>query len=281
MAAKLFCRTGDLAGRDYFIEHDATIGRGDDNAIVVPQKLVSHAHARISFDPAANAYVLEDLGSRNGTKLDGLPVRHPEPLAPLSVITLAERYDFIFQVLEARGAQADASSRTHPRGLAADHPASDQAPPGRAREGATTDWSGQPVRPPRALARPSSQTEVPLPGPAGPPPAIVRSMTARPAPVLLCEIREGDGEARRAPLAEGRHVVGSSADCNIRVMGSDLADRHAVISIEGDAIGVEAVTDGASVSVADEPVVGTRPLRPGEVVRLGATTTVAVVRNIP
>ena len=48
------------------------VGRSEDNDIVVADSSVSRRHARISRGD--NGFVLEDLGSTNGTLLDGAPI---------------------------------------------------------------------------------------------------------------------------------------------------------------------------------------------------------------
>jgi Protein of unknown function (DUF3662)/FHA domain len=49
-----------------------TIGRSQENDIVIPDPNVSRRHARLSR--ADNGYIVEDLGSTNGTLLDGAPI---------------------------------------------------------------------------------------------------------------------------------------------------------------------------------------------------------------
>jgi pSer/pThr/pTyr-binding forkhead associated (FHA) protein len=49
-----------------------TVGRSQENDIVVPDPNVSRRHARLSR--ADNGFVVEDLGSTNGTLLDGAPI---------------------------------------------------------------------------------------------------------------------------------------------------------------------------------------------------------------
>ncbi len=97
MTARLYCKTGALAGAAFFIDHEARIGRLRDNEIILPPKIISTHHARIFFDDEEACYFLEDLGSSNGTMLDGIAVTGPTPLEHLHVITLAGQHDFIFQ----------------------------------------------------------------------------------------------------------------------------------------------------------------------------------------
>ena len=108
--ARFFCETGALAGADYRIGGDATIGRGPSNAIVVDDGAVSKTHARIAFDAAAAAWFLEDLGSMNGTRLDGAPVSGRIRLRDLHVVTLGGRHDFIFVVPEPAGKADDGAA---------------------------------------------------------------------------------------------------------------------------------------------------------------------------
>jgi pSer/pThr/pTyr-binding forkhead associated (FHA) protein len=106
MKAKLYCKTGLLAGAKYEFSRSVSIGRSGANAIVLDPPLISDVHARIFFDAEKGCYFLEDAGSRNGTFLDGMRVTRPERLGTLHVITLAQKFDFIFQVLEAKPAGA-------------------------------------------------------------------------------------------------------------------------------------------------------------------------------
>lgn len=99
MTARLFCKTGALAGSEYPIGEEATIGRREQNDITLPPDAVSERHARIFFDDAADCYVLEDLDSSNGTRIDDTEVIDPVPMKNLHIITFAEEVDFIFQAV--------------------------------------------------------------------------------------------------------------------------------------------------------------------------------------
>lgn len=100
MKAKLFCKTGQLAGEEFLLGREATIGSRSGNKIVLYPNVVSGQHARIYFDEDRKSYYLEDLNSRNGTKLDGMKVMRKEKLDKLHVITFARIFEFIFQVLD-------------------------------------------------------------------------------------------------------------------------------------------------------------------------------------
>jgi pSer/pThr/pTyr-binding forkhead associated (FHA) protein len=118
LRARLFARTGELAGASYEIGTGALIGRGSESDIRLRNRLLSRRHARIAWDPALGAYVVEDLGSANGTRVGGLPVRGREPLGRLELIDFGGAQDFVFQLLDASpgppapaGAPRDARAR--------------------------------------------------------------------------------------------------------------------------------------------------------------------------
>lgn len=58
-----------LTGQRYAFNEQIALGRGADNDIVIPENFVSHHHAVIFRH--GNQYVLEDLGSRNHTYVNG------------------------------------------------------------------------------------------------------------------------------------------------------------------------------------------------------------------
>ena len=74
--ARLITIAGSQAGRKFKIGDLAIIGRAGDAAVTLEDPEVSRNHARISKSEVG-AYLLEDLGSKNGTQVNGLPVtRH-------------------------------------------------------------------------------------------------------------------------------------------------------------------------------------------------------------
>jgi hypothetical protein len=97
MKARLLCRVGPLRGADFELDREATLGRHPQCTVVLPVPAVSGRHARIAWDEAAGSYFLEDLGSLNGTELDGEPLNGRERLDRLHVITLGGKLDLIFQ----------------------------------------------------------------------------------------------------------------------------------------------------------------------------------------
>jgi hypothetical protein len=69
---------GLAAGSAYDLTAGALLGRGDQADIRLEDGFASSAHARLI--PQGDVMVLEDLGSTNGTYLNGEPLRGPQPL---------------------------------------------------------------------------------------------------------------------------------------------------------------------------------------------------------
>jgi hypothetical protein len=101
----------DVAGKRYPIVKSRTIiGRGSDADITVEDAGISRKHVEILWD--GTRAEVNDLGSTNGSKLDGAPLTHA-PLAPDSVIDIG-RTRIVFRVL-AQSASVDQSSNLRPR----------------------------------------------------------------------------------------------------------------------------------------------------------------------
>ena len=69
---------GLSSGAAYDLSDGALLGRGDEADIVLEDAFASTRHARLV--PQGDVIVLEDLGSTNGTYLNGEPLSGPQPL---------------------------------------------------------------------------------------------------------------------------------------------------------------------------------------------------------
>ncbi len=78
---------------------DNVLGRGTGSLVALADRLASRQHAAIRFDPEAATWLLRDLGSRNGTWLDGLRIT-AALLAPGSQIRIGTT-ELLFQPLAA------------------------------------------------------------------------------------------------------------------------------------------------------------------------------------
>ncbi len=71
--ARLIVLTGSAFGRSFAVEDEVTIGRQHDCTVALDEPGISRVHARLVA--AGSQYVIQDLQSRNGTLLNGTPIR--------------------------------------------------------------------------------------------------------------------------------------------------------------------------------------------------------------
>jgi Nif-specific regulatory protein len=86
MKAYLVARQGELRGEFWALEpgQKLTLGRSPDNRIVLRDDLASRNHAEVF--PQADGWSVRDLGSRNGTRVNGQLISRPTRLAWNDVI---------------------------------------------------------------------------------------------------------------------------------------------------------------------------------------------------
>jgi pSer/pThr/pTyr-binding forkhead associated (FHA) protein len=82
----LIAVAGEQAGRRYAIGDGVVIGRSDDADVALTDPDVSRAHARVTRI-AGDSFIVEDLGSRNGTFVDGRRIGS-EILSNMGEVTL-------------------------------------------------------------------------------------------------------------------------------------------------------------------------------------------------
>ncbi|MCB9734462.1 MAG: FHA domain-containing protein [Deltaproteobacteria bacterium] len=79
----------DCWGRPHALDDDASIGR-EGGTLRLLSGAVSRLHAAVARD-AGGGFTARDLGSRNGTRLDGAPLgTEPRPLAPGATLHVAD-----------------------------------------------------------------------------------------------------------------------------------------------------------------------------------------------
>jgi hypothetical protein len=125
---QLIMRSGPTPGASYSLEGDQIdIGRDSTNEIVINDAEISRRHARLTFQ--GGKYVLEDLGSTNGTFVNGQRLAGPRVLKSGEVVSFGEQIVMNFEALTAADAGATVVS---PRASAipvASRPAMPPPPP--------------------------------------------------------------------------------------------------------------------------------------------------------
>lgn len=93
---RLVLRSGPTAGKVMPLEKgEIVIGRDLTNDVVLNDPEISRRHARLYAQ--GNTYVLEDLGSTNGTFVGGQRLTGPYPLRVGETVTFGERMTVVFE----------------------------------------------------------------------------------------------------------------------------------------------------------------------------------------
>lgn len=96
---QIVIRSGPTPGKTYpLVKSEIFIGRDLSNDIVINDPEISRRHARLYIQNGA--FVLEDLGSTNGSSVNGQRLVSPYSLHPGEVITLGERITLEFDAVE-------------------------------------------------------------------------------------------------------------------------------------------------------------------------------------
>lgn len=95
---RLVLKSGQNTGQEFSFDSDeVSIGRDLANSVVINDPEVSRHHARL-YRQGAN-YVIEDLGSTNGTSVNGQRLVGPYILRTGEVITFGEHTNLLFEVV--------------------------------------------------------------------------------------------------------------------------------------------------------------------------------------
>lgn len=117
---QLVMRTGPNPGEVFSLtKNEIYIGRDANNDIVVSDHEVSRKHARLVMQ--AGGYVLEDLGSTNGTYVNGQRLMGPHVLRSGETVMLGENVSLVLEAVY----DADATILSQPTPA----PSYDPAPP--------------------------------------------------------------------------------------------------------------------------------------------------------
>ena len=107
---QLIMRTGPTPGAAFTLEGDQmSIGRDSTNEIVINDAEISRRHARLTFQ--GGKYVLEDLGSTNGTFVNGQRLAGPRVLKAGEVVSFGEQIVLVFEASTYDPAATVASPR--------------------------------------------------------------------------------------------------------------------------------------------------------------------------
>jgi len=112
----LIGQAGPLKGQRWMLTKPVLVGREGTCEVVIPDRMVSRFHARLT--PTPGGVVLEDLDSKNGTHCNGIPVAGSVVLQDGDLVSIALAQQFIYLVSDATVPLTEVSK--HPRRLALD-----------------------------------------------------------------------------------------------------------------------------------------------------------------
>lgn len=86
--ASLVIKEPGQAERTFALDGAIEVGRGEDVGLTLEDGFASHRHARLS--PGRDGWQVEDLGSRNGTKVNGRIIDGPTTLRGGDTVRVGE-----------------------------------------------------------------------------------------------------------------------------------------------------------------------------------------------
>lgn len=103
--------SGELFGRSFPLSASLSVGRADDAGLRIPLESISRLHARLT--PAGDEVLVEDMGSANGTWLNGKRITRAQAVHGDEIRFDTQRFQLLMpgQPVRARDEGAPAPSR--------------------------------------------------------------------------------------------------------------------------------------------------------------------------
>ncbi|HLO29128.1 MAG TPA: FHA domain-containing protein [Anaerolineales bacterium] len=95
----LVAQDGPLKGQRWQLSQTIVLGREPSCDVVVADRQISRFHARLT--PTSEGVILEDLGSKNGTHRNGMPLTAPVVLQDGDLVSVAMAQQFLFLTSDA------------------------------------------------------------------------------------------------------------------------------------------------------------------------------------
>ena len=105
----LIAQGGPLKGQRWQLSQTIVLGRESTCDVVVSDRQISRFHARLT--PTPEGVILEDLGSKNGTHLNGVLITAPVVLQDGDIMSVAMAQQFMFIISDATTPLLDGTSQ--------------------------------------------------------------------------------------------------------------------------------------------------------------------------
>jgi EmrB/QacA subfamily drug resistance transporter len=246
---------GAHTGKMFAVRDGAVLGREAPADVVLADTTqeISRRHARISVEDGRT--MIEDLGSTNGTRLNG------KSLTGKSVLGAGDRIQIGSATLEYTPAPVADPQVTRPRQV-------ESVPP--------EDFEATRARP--IVPVPPEDFEATRARPIVPvPPEGFEATRARPiVPAAAAadgtlRIVAGPGEGREAGV-HGNATIGREPECDLQVLDSEVSRRHAKITIRDGSAVIDDLNSANGTYVNGERIVSQYRLAPGDQIEIGEAT---------
>ncbi len=236
---------------------ELSVGREDGNDVVLPEGGLSRKHARFFED--AGQILVEDLGSSNGTFVDGERIAAPTPISDAQEILVAN----IKVVLTARAAKGSAPRK--------------QDPATQKKNGSRGATGVMAKTPPKTngLAPARGGSGGALAKRTGASGAVAKGKDAAPAeseegPAARASLRgqTGPWSNKRFPIGKVVSVIGRVEGNDIAIEDDSVSRRHAEIRRSGGGYLLKDLESANGTFVNGERV-KEAPLVPGDVIKFG------------
>ncbi|NOJ82377.1 FHA domain-containing protein [Myxococcus xanthus] len=258
--ATLVVRHPDGTENEFAITGELKIGRQQGSDILITEGGVSRTHARV-FDEGGTVFI-EDVGSANGTFVDGQRIMEPTALTPQSEVLLGD-YVLRLKAAPARGSGARRAAARPAAGGDEPMPVGDEGGGVRATRAMPSIKKGPGAaksEPGAALAKRPARPARPAPGGG-----------ARPAPAGGPVLRGmvGPWAGQTYPL-KGKVLVGRQPPAGIMLDDDSVSRRHAELEATSSGVTVRDLGSANGTLLNGEPLDQTPvPLEPGDQLQFG------------
>jgi pSer/pThr/pTyr-binding forkhead associated (FHA) protein len=224
---------------DVWAEDTLSVGAAADNQLVVAADGVSRTHARLSRE--GDGYLIEDAGSRNGTRVNGALVTRAG-IRHLDVVSFGD-IDLVFLAGAAVPPAAErpvAKAQPAPAPVAAPAPVVAPAAVGATMYGSFSNDIG----------------------------VVPSAVLDAAAPAGITGMRLS-GDAGTFTLGLGRSVVGRAPEATVRIESRDVSRQHAVIVITAGGATAEDQGSTNGTTVNGVAAQGPQPLNTGDRLAFG------------